>query len=454
MVLLTLEELQEAHGKSQRLLESLTQIPELLADDEAWASERRSVFALLRRGLVDCITNGCLEAPIFGNRQIEDAFVFLLTLGLRSERRRDNVILCFKCLRNSESWSLVLRGSRRALELLRQLPELFREELLDAADASELSLLLGLSKKKKKKKSSKTKAELEMAPPPDASVPREDQAPGDLTKEAPELAPERAPEPAGAAEDFLAENSLSVSDSGVDLPQKSRRKGPEDLLAENSLSVSDSGVDMPRGSRTCPEDLLAENSLSVSDTMDVVVPGSRTCPEDLLTEPSLSLSIHSPEPPEALKSPALPSAALRRPPRPTPTLPTQTPTPTRRNFGGLTQQSPASKPRRPGARRKDFEELGPRCPNGKPMTRELMMKEGQKRREDGSRTPTLRRLLSRGSSSPPSGADTPSGLLGRMKQKLLPSRASTPSPANRTISRGPRDFGGGDRFGVVKSSKE
>lgn len=413
-MVLSLEELQEAHGKSQRLLESLTQIPDLLADDEAWASERRSVFALLRRGLVDCITSGCLEAPIFGNRQIEDAFVFLLTLGLRSERRRDNVILCFKCLRNS-----------------------------DAADASELSLLLGLSKKKKKKKSSKAKAE-EMAP--DEPLPREDKAPGD--PEAPELVPERAPEPAAAtgAEDFLAENSLSVSDSGVDLPQ-SRRKGPEDLLAENSLSVSD-GVDMPRGSRTCPEDLLAENSLSVS-TMDGA--GSRTC-QDLLTEPSLSLSIHSPEPPEAMKSPALPRAALR-PPRPAATLPTTaTPTGPHRSFGGLMQQSPASKPRRPGARRKDFEELGPRCPNGKPMTRELMMK-GQKRREDGSRTPTLRRLLSRGSSSPPSGADTPSGLLGRMKQKLLPSRAPTPSPASR--GRGPgRDFGGGDRFGVVKSSKE
>lgn len=443
-MVLSLEELQEAHGKSQRLLESLTQIPDLLADDEAWASERRSVFALLRRGLVDCITSGCLEAPIFGNRQIEDAFVFLLTLGLRSERRRDNVILCFKCLRNSESWSLVLRGSRRTLELLRQLPEAFRDDVLDAADASELSLLLGLSKKKKKKKSSKAKAE-EMAP--DEPVPREDKAPGD--PEAPELAPERAPEPAAAtgAEDFFAENSLSVSDSGVDLPQ-SRRKGPEDLLAENSLSVSE-GVDMPRGSRTCPEDLLAENSLSVS-TMDGA--GSRTC-QDLLTEPSLSLSIHSPEPPEAMKSPALPRAALR-PPRPAATLPTTaTPTGPHRSFGGLMQQSPASKPRRPGARRKDFEELGPRCPNGKPMTRELMMKEGQKRREDGSRTPTLRRLLSRGSSSPPSGADTPSGLLGRMKQKLLPSRAPTPSPASR--GRGPgRDFGGGDRFGVVKSSKE
>lgn len=358
-MVLSLEELQEAHGKSQRLLESLTQIPDLLADDEAWASERRSVFALLRRGLVDCITSGCLEAPIFGNRQIEDAFVFLLTLGLRSERRRDNVILCFKCLRNSESWSLVLRGSRRTLELLRQLPEAFRDDVLDAADASELSLLLGLSKKKKKKKSSKAKAE-EMAP--DEPVPRED----------------------------------------------------KDLLAENSLSVS---------------------------SMDGA--GSRTC-QDLLTEPSLSLSIHSPEPPEAMKSPALPRAALR-PPRPAATLPTtSTPTGPHRSFGGLMQQS---------ARRKDFEELGPRCPNGKPMTRELMMKEGQKRREDGSRTPTLRRLLSRGSSSPPSGADTPSGLLGRMKQKLLPSRAPTPSPASR--GRGPgRDFGGGDRFGVVKSSKE
>lgn len=348
-MVLSLEELQEAHGKSQRLLESLTQIPDLLADDEAWASERRSVFALLRRGLVDCITSGCLEAPIFGNRQIEDAFVFLLTLGLRSERRRDNVILCFKCLRNSESWSLVLRGSRRTLELLRQLPEAFRDDVLDAADASELSLLLGLSKKKKKKKSSKAKAE-EMAP--DEPVPRED----------------------------------------------------KDLLAENSLSVS---------------------------SMDGA--GSRTC--------------------QAMKSPALPRAALR-PPRPAATLPTtSTPTGPHRSFGGLMQQSPASKPRRPGARRKDFEELGPRCPNGKPMTRELMMKEGQKRREDGSRTPTLRRLLSRGSSSPPSGADTPSGLLGRMKQKLLPSRAPTPSPASR--GRGPgRDFGGGDRFGVVKSSKE
>lgn len=202
------------------------------------------------------------------------------------------------------------------------------------------------------------------------------------------------------------------------------------------------------GSRTCPEDLLAETSLSVSD---VPKDASRCgCPEDLLTEPSLSLSIHSPEPPEAMKSPALPSAALRRPPRPTATQPTQTPTQTpKRSFGGLMQQSPASKPRRPGARRKDFDELGPRCPNGKPMTRELMMKEGQKRREDGSRTPTLRRLLSRGSSSPPSGADTPSGLLGRMKQKLLPSRAPTPSPASR-FSRGARDFGGGDRFGVVK----
>eukprot|EP00913_Durusdinium_trenchii_P000120 g109.t1 len=110
---------------------------------QAWASQKRGLFALLRRGFVDCITNGCLEAPIFGNRQIEDAFLFLLTLGLRSERRRQNVLLCFRCLRDSESWSMALRGSRRVLELLKELPEEFRDEVLDAAGAAELLLLLG-----------------------------------------------------------------------------------------------------------------------------------------------------------------------------------------------------------------------------------------------------------------------------------------------------------------------
>jgi len=427
--MVTLEELQEAHGKSQRLLESLTQIPSLLRDDEAWSTERRSVFSSLRRGLVDCITNGCLEAPIFGNRQIEDAFLFLLTLGLRSERRRDNVLLCFQCLRSSESWSMVFRGSRRILEQLKELPEEFRDRVLEAADASDLLLLLGLgAKKKRKKKSSKMKnEEIPRDESADAPIPREDQSFQELKE------PEVSPEP-------TAPTTVGL-----------HRTCPEDFLAENSLSVSDSAVDM--ASRTCPEDLLTETSIS-----DCAKLNAYTCPQDLLTEPSLSLSIHSPEP-EVPKppSPALPSAAFR-PPRPyTPGIPTPTgPTPSRlpRHFGGVgNQQSPASKPRRPGDPRKkrDFEELGPRCPNGKPMTREMMMKEGQKRRE-GSQTPTLRRLLSRGGSSPPGGADTPSSLLGRMKQKFMPSRGSTPSPASRVAAR-PRDFGGADRFGIAHEGK-
>lgn len=415
MVLLSLEELTEAHSKSQRLLESLLQIPSLLADEEAWASQKRGLFALLRRGFVDCITNGCLEAPIFGNRQIEDAFLFLLTLGLRSERRRQNVLLCFRCLRDSESWSMALRGSRRVLELLKELPEEFRDEVLDAAGAAELLLLLG-QKKKKKKKSAKTEGAGATDEAPTVPAP--------VTLEPPEL--------------------------DAPVPQ------------EDACDVEVSEV-FVSASRTCPEDFLAENShsLSISDSSTSLMPrASYTCPEDLLTEPSLS--IHSPEPLEPAEVPKPPSPALpreavdRRPPRPEPQQAAiwapPTPTPTRqRNFGGWVQESPASKPRRPGdaRRKKDFEELGPRCPNGKPMTRELMIKEGQKRRNsEGSRTPSLRRFLSRGGSSPQSGADTPSGLIGRMKQ-LLPTRAPSPASASRpTVPGRIRDFGG-DRFGVV-----
>ncbi|CAJ1438520.1 unnamed protein product, partial [Effrenium voratum] len=396
-LMMSLEELGEAHSKSQRLLDSLARIPVLLSDEEAWAGERREVFGLLRRGLVDCITTGCLEAPIFGNLQIESAFIFLLTLGSRSERRQESVLTCFKALRTSESWAMALRGSRKVLELLKELPEEFRAQVLDVADASELALLLGREKKKKKKKSRST-----------------------TEHEAPTAQEAQTSQEAQKAQEELEENSQSLSADFI-------------------------------GSCTCPEDLLAE-TFSQSDGGLELRRASRTCPEDLLAEPSLSLSIHTPEP-EASKppSPALPSAALQRPPL----AGAAVGTPSRvRNFGGgWPLESPASKPKRPGEarRKKDFAELGPRCPNGKSMTREQMMKEGQLRRsrDSGSRTPALRRLLSGGAASPPSGADTPSGLIGRMAQRLLPSRAS-PSPS---APHPMRDFGGGDRFGVVASNK-
>lgn len=408
-----LQDLAEAHEKSQRLLESLGRIPALLADDEVWNEERRSIFGLLRRGLVDCITGGCLEAPIFGNRQIEDAFVFLLTVGLRHEKRRDNVLTCFKCLRTSESWSMALRGSLKFRKALKDAPDDFRLQVLDAADAAELQFLLSREKRRKARKSAKA-AETNAAAGEDAPVPCET----GIT------------EPVVPQEDALAENSVSQSMPSVELPETQSKESvpPEDLLAENSVS-------------------LAENSVSQSNPSVELPIVSRTCGEAA-----------------SGNTPACSSACwTQRPPRPdvAPNFAATTPTPQRvRNFGGgtpanMTSPSPASVSKRRDSRRaRDFEELGPRCPNGKGLTRADMMREGEERRRaarSGSATPgSLRRLLSRGAASPKPDAspkcDTPSSLLGRMREKLLPSRPVTPSPAARSSRRAaPRDYSR-DRF--------
>eukprot|EP00931_Biecheleriopsis_adriatica_P014773 TRINITY_DN11681_c0_g1_i1.p1 TRINITY_DN11681_c0_g1~~TRINITY_DN11681_c0_g1_i1.p1 ORF type:complete len:314 (+),score=54.61 TRINITY_DN11681_c0_g1_i1:74-1015(+) len=124
------------------LLESLSRIPALLAEQKVWESEHRVVFSLLRKGLQASLANGSLEAPIYSNSQIEDALVFLVAIGRRYPRRKEHVRTAFKLLRQSKNWCIALRGSLKFHEVLKSLPMEFQEEILSDVEARELLLLM------------------------------------------------------------------------------------------------------------------------------------------------------------------------------------------------------------------------------------------------------------------------------------------------------------------------
>lgn len=124
--------------RAGRLLESLRRMPEVLFDHKAWENEHELCFSLFRRGAIDGAGNGMLEAPIYNNRQIENAWLFLVEMRRRHPNRKRHVQECATLLGSSYNWSMVLHGSRKLFEALRGIPSDQAAEVLQAADAPEL----------------------------------------------------------------------------------------------------------------------------------------------------------------------------------------------------------------------------------------------------------------------------------------------------------------------------
>lgn len=125
-------------NRAARLLESLRRIPQVCRDLKAWENEHETAFSLFRRGCLDSASGGMLEAPIFNNHQIEDAWLFLLEMRKRHPNRRKHIQECSRVLGASYNWSMVLHGSRKLHAILRQLPEDIRTEVLQDAGVPEL----------------------------------------------------------------------------------------------------------------------------------------------------------------------------------------------------------------------------------------------------------------------------------------------------------------------------
>ena len=63
-------------------------------------------------GCLDADKSDMLEAPIYNNPQIEDAWLFLLEMRRRHFNRRKHVQECARILGASYNWSIVLLGSK------------------------------------------------------------------------------------------------------------------------------------------------------------------------------------------------------------------------------------------------------------------------------------------------------------------------------------------------------
>ncbi|CAE8662728.1 unnamed protein product, partial [Polarella glacialis] len=124
--------------RASRLLEALRRIPTVYYDIKAWENEHELAFSLFRRGCLDGAASGTLEAPIYNNRQIEDAWLFLLEMRRRHFNRRKHIQECARILGASYNWSMVLHGSKKVQDALRELPEDIRMEVLEDAEALDL----------------------------------------------------------------------------------------------------------------------------------------------------------------------------------------------------------------------------------------------------------------------------------------------------------------------------
>ena len=89
-------------------------------------------------GCLDAANSNILEAPLYNNRQIEDAWLFLLEMRRRHKNRGKHVQECARVLGASYNWSIVLQGSKKVLEALNDLPQEVCTEILEGADAHEL----------------------------------------------------------------------------------------------------------------------------------------------------------------------------------------------------------------------------------------------------------------------------------------------------------------------------
>eukprot|EP00438_Fugacium_kawagutii_P010659 Skav207404 [mRNA] locus=scaffold646:63032:65532:+ [translate_table: standard] len=124
--------------RAKRLLQAIRQIPLVYYDIKAWENEHENVFTLFRQGCLDGAKSKILEAALYNNRQIEDAWLFLMEMRRRHRNRKKHVQECARVLGASYNWSIVLEGSRKILEALNDLPEEICTEILEDANAHDL----------------------------------------------------------------------------------------------------------------------------------------------------------------------------------------------------------------------------------------------------------------------------------------------------------------------------
>jgi len=79
-----------------------------------------------------------LEAPIYSNRCIEDAWTFLLEIARRHPNRQKHIQECARQLGQSYNWCLVLRGSKQARAVLQELPKALQCAILESANCLDL----------------------------------------------------------------------------------------------------------------------------------------------------------------------------------------------------------------------------------------------------------------------------------------------------------------------------
>lgn len=79
-----------------------------------------------------------LEAPIYSNRCIEDAWTFLLEIARRHPNRQKHIQECARQLGQSYNWCLVLRGSKQARAVLQELPKPLQCAILECTDCLDL----------------------------------------------------------------------------------------------------------------------------------------------------------------------------------------------------------------------------------------------------------------------------------------------------------------------------
>lgn len=132
------EEEEALRRRAGRLLESLRQIPKVCSDLKAWENEHESTFALFRRGCLDGATTGVLEAPVYSNRQIEYAWLFLFEMHQKHPNRRKHTEECAAILGVSYNWSMPLRGSCKIQTALAEMPSTSRKQILEAAVAHDI----------------------------------------------------------------------------------------------------------------------------------------------------------------------------------------------------------------------------------------------------------------------------------------------------------------------------
>jgi len=136
--------------RARRLLEAIRRIPSVYYDIKAWENEHEKVFSQFRKGCLDGAKSDMLEAPIYNNRQIEDAWLFLLEMRRRHFNRRKHVQECARILGASYNWTIVLSGSKKVLEALKDLPQDICTEILEDANAVDLLNMLYPTRRRSK----------------------------------------------------------------------------------------------------------------------------------------------------------------------------------------------------------------------------------------------------------------------------------------------------------------